>query len=50
MSLGILQLGNDARSTPCFNVKRNLNFNQTVVEAHGSARHSQSNLYTHKQL
>ena len=50
MSLGMVQLGNAARSTPCFNEKRNLNFNQTLVEAYGSARHSQFCLCTHKQL
>ena len=29
MSLGMVQLGNAARSTPCFNEKINFNFNQT---------------------
>ena len=50
MSLGMVQLGSASRSTPCFNEKINFNLNQTVVEAYGSAGHSQFNLYTQKQL
>ena len=45
MELGMVQLGNAARSTPCFNEKRSCK-----LEAHGSARHSQFILYAQKAL